>query len=123
MDTRTRIKFEFIPSKKANNFYIDNLAITGTLEIEESPLTKMNINVYPNPTSSSEGISIGYLANNDNVTFELIDVQGKTLTKVVNTSKNILVKHTFDTNNLEIGCYFVKATQGTFTSTYKVVVF
>ncbi len=123
VDTRTRIKFEFIPSKKANNFYIDNLAITGTLEIEESPLTKMNINVYPNPTSSSEGISIGYLANNDNVTFELIDVQGKTLTKVVNTSKNILVKHTFDTNNLEIGCYFVKATQGAFTSTYKVVVF
>jgi PKD repeat protein len=121
-DTKTRIKFEFVPSKYANNFYIDNVNINGTLQIEESPITQMNVNVYPNPTSSNEGIVINYNANNENVTFELIDVQGKTITKEVNTTKNSSVTHSLQVNKLDAGCYFVKATQGTFTSTYKVVV-
>jgi PKD repeat protein len=122
-DTKTRFKFEFIPSKYANNLYIDNLAITGTLQIEESPITKMDINVYPNPTTSNDGIVISYNANNENVTFELIDAQGKTLAKEVNTAKNGQqeTKMSFG-SKLEAGCYFVKASQGSFTSTYKVIV-
>ena len=52
LDTKTRIKFEFVPSKYANNFYIDNLNINGVLEIEESPITKMNVNVFPNPVNA-----------------------------------------------------------------------
>ena len=122
LDSKTRIKFEFVPSQYANNFYIDNVNINGTLQIEESPITKMNVNVFPNPTSSNEGIVISYNANNENVTFELIDVQGKTITKEVNTTKNSSVNHSLNTNKLDAGCYFIKATQGTFTSTYKVVV-
>ena len=122
LDTKTRIKFEFVPSKYANNFYIDNLNINGVLEIEESPITKMNVNVFPNPVNAKESITISYQANNDNVLFELIDLQGKTITSEVNTSKNSPVNHTLNTSNLNAGCYFIKATQGAFTSTYKVVV-
>jgi len=86
-DTKTRIKFEFVPSKYANNFYIDNVNINGVLQIEESPITKMNLNVYPNPMNENENISISYQANNENVTFELIDVQGKVLVREINTTK------------------------------------
>ena len=121
-DTKTRIKFEFIPSKYANNFYIDNVNINGVLQIEESPITKMNLNVYPNPTNENENISISYQANNENVTFEIIDVQGKVLTREINTTKNTTVNHTFNNPKLTSGCYFVKASQGEFTSTFKVVV-
>lgn len=122
LDTKTRIKFEFIPSKHANNFYIDNVNINGVLQIEESPITKMDINVYPNPITENENITISYQANNENVTFELIDVQGKVLTREINTTKNTNVNHTFNHAKLTSGCYFVKASQGEFTSTFKVVV-
>ncbi len=122
LDTKTRIKFEFVPSKYANNFYIDNININGTLQIEESPITQMNVNVYPNPVSSNDGITINYEANNEDVVFELIDAQGKTLTREMNKTKNSVVNHTLTTPKLNAGCYFVKATQGAFTSTYKVVV-
>ena len=122
LDTKTRIKFEFVPSKYANNLYIDNVNINGTLQIVESPITQMNLNVYPNPVSSNENIVISYQANNENITFELIDIQGKTITREVNTTKNSPVNHSLNIPKLNAGCYFVKATQGSFTSTYKVVV-
>ena len=121
-DTKTRIKFEFVASKYANNFYIDNVNINGVLQIEESPITKMNLNVFPNPMNENENISINYQANNENVTFELIDVQGKVLAREINTTKNTTVNHTFNHAKLTSGCYFVKASQGEFTSTFKVVV-
>jgi len=121
-DTKTRIKFEFIPSKYANNFYIDNVNINGVLQIEESPITKMNLNIYPNPLNENQNISISYEANNENVSFELIDVHGKVIAKEINTVKNTTVIHSFNHTKLTSGCYFVKASQGEFTSTFKVVV-
>ena len=122
LDTRTRIKFEFVPSKYANNLFIDNININGTLQIEESPLTKMGISIYPNPVNENNAIQINYEANNDAVTFELVDTQGKIIAVETNTSKNTSASQTFDTTKLNPGCYFIKASQGEFTSTYKVVV-
>ena len=72
--------------------------------------------------NENENISISYQANNENVTFELIDVQGKVLVREINTTKNTTVNHTFNNAKLTSGCYFVKASQGEFTSTFKVVV-
>ena len=122
LDTKTRIKFEFVPSKYANNLFIDNVNINGTLQIEESPITKMGMNVFPNPVSATDNISISYEANDQDVIFELVDTQGKIVTKEINTTKNTTVNHTFENIKLNAGCYFVKATQGEFTSTFKVIV-
>ncbi len=121
-DTKTRVKFEFIPSKYANNLYIDNVNITGTLQIEESPVTKLGINVFPNPVNENNGIQISYTANDEDVIFELVDTQGKVISKEINTTKNSSASQAFNTTKLNPGCYFVKASQGEFTSTFKVVV-
>ncbi len=122
LDTKTRIKFEFIPSKYANNLFIDNININGTLRIEESPLTKMGISVYPNPVNENSTIQISYEANNEDVVFELVDTQGKMIAKEINTTKNTSSTQTFNTTKLNPGCYFIKASQGEYSSTYKVVV-
>ena len=121
-DTKTRIKFEFVPSKYANNLFIDNININGTLQIEESPLTKMGISVYPNPVNENSAIQVSFEANNEDVTFELVDTQGKIIAKEINTAKNTNATQTFNTSKLNPGCYFIKASQGEFTSTFKVVV-
>jgi hypothetical protein len=122
LDTKTRIKFEFVPSKYANNLFIDNININGTLQIEESPLTKMGISVYPNPVNENSAIQVSFEANNEDVTFELVDTQGKIIAKEINTAKNTNATQTFNTSKLNPGCYFIKASQGEFTSTFKVVV-
>ena len=122
LDSKTRIKFEFIPSKYANNLFIDNININGTLQIVESPITKMGISVYPNPVSENNSIHISYEANEEDVIFELLDTQGKMIAKEINTTKNNSATQTFNTSKLNPGCYFVKASQGEYTTTYKVVV-
>ena len=54
--------------------------------------------------------------------FELVDTQGKMIAKEVNTTKNTNSTQTFNTTKLNPGCYFIKASQGEYSSTYKVVV-
>jgi hypothetical protein len=103
--------------------YLDNISINGTLQIKESPLTAMDINVKPNPTSTSEGITINYTANNDAVTFELTDVQGKVIVSESNKTRNSNVEHTMRLENkLNSGYYYLKITQGNYSTTRKVVV-
>lgn len=122
-DANTRVKIEFIASEHANNLYLDNISINGTLQIKESPLTAMDINVKPNPTSISEGITINYTANNDAVTFELTDVQGKVIVSESNKTRNSNVEHTMRLENtLNSGYYYLKITQGNYSTTRKVVV-
>jgi hypothetical protein len=122
-DSNTRVKIEFIASEYANNLFLDNISINGTLQIKESPLTAMDITVKPNPTSPSEGITINYTANNDAVTFELTDVQGKVIVSESNKTRNSNVEHTMRLENtLNSGYYYLKITQGNYSTTRKVVV-
>lgn len=122
-DTRTRFKFEFNASDVSNNLYIDNIRITGTLDVTENPLNVMDLTVYPNPTTSQNGISINYTANDQEVEFQLMDVQGKVLTTEKNNAVNTEVTHKMNlTGPLAAGCYYVKVSQGEFSVTKKVVI-
>lgn len=121
-DARTRFKFEFNASDVSNNLYLDNIRVTGTLDVSENPLNTMDIVVYPNPSSHSEGISISYTANASAVDFQLLDVQGKVLATETNQTTNAEVTHKLNTGALAAGCYYVKVSQGDFNMTKKVVV-
>ncbi len=122
-DSNIRVKIEFVASEYSNNLYLDNISINGTLQIKESPLTAMDITVKPNPTSSSEGITINYIANNEAVNFELTDVHGKVIVSEDNRTKNSNVEHTMKLeNSLNAGYYYLKITQGNYSTTRKVVV-
>lgn len=122
-DTRTRFKFEFVSSDVSNNVYIDNIRVTGVLSIAENPLNAMDINVYPNPTNSNDGISINYVANENAVEFQLVDLQGKVITTETNNSVNAEVTHKLELSSpLASGCYYLKVSQGAFNMTKKVVI-
>lgn len=125
-DTKTRFKFEFNSSDVSNNVYIDNIRVTGVLTVAENPLNTMDLTVYPNPTNPTnptEGIAIDYVANENPVEFQLMDVQGKVLSTETNASVNGQVTHKLNVNApLAAGCYYVKISQGEFSMTKKVVV-
>lgn len=122
-DTKTMFKLEFTASDFANNFYIDDITVRGLLEIEDSPLSKMDFEIFPNPTDRKEGITINYNSNNEQLTFELIDVSGKLITKEVSAPSNTAHKHTMKINQeIESGCYYLNIKQGKYNLTKKVVI-
>ena len=121
--SRIRLKFEFTASNYSNNLFIDNINVNGILGVEESPLNSMDISIKPNPTTNSEGIIINYKANNEPIQFVLTDVQGKIITNEINTIKNSNVEHTMKLDkSLNAGYYYLKITQGNYSTTRKVVV-
>lgn len=120
-DTKAMFKLEFTASDFANNMYIDDITLRGLLEIEDSPLSKMDFEIYPNPSDRNEGITINFKSNNEVITFELIDLQGKIITK--ETTSNSTVKHTLKLNeDLKAGCYYLNIKQGKYNMTKKVVI-
>lgn len=122
-DTKTRFKFEFTASDSSNNLYLDNIRITGVLDVATHSLNKMNITVYPNPTNASDGISIHYTARENPVTFELMDLQGKILSTATNDATHAEVTHQLKLNNpLAPGCYYVRVSEGVVGVIKKVVV-
>lgn len=122
-DSKTRFKFEFNASDVSNNIYLDNIRITGTLDVTENPLNVMDVTVFPNPTNAANGISINYTANDNAVEFQLMDVQGKVLATETNTAVNTEVTHKMNLSSpLAAGCYYVKISQGEFNMTKKVVI-
>jgi len=120
---RVRIKLEFFASSYSNNLYIDNINLFGTVNTEENPLTQMNFNIVPNPTSNDKGIHVEYVANEKPVTFELIDLQGKVLSTETNYNTNGSISHTLKYNNqIEAGYYTLRISQGQYVSNKKLIV-
>jgi hypothetical protein len=121
--SQVRIKLEFTASSYSNNLYIDNINLFGTVGITESPLTQMDIAIVPNPTSNENGINIEFNGNNENVTIELIDLQGKLIKSETLTGSTSRVNHQLKvTDKLIPGFYTLRVSQGEFSTNKKVVI-
>ncbi len=118
-----RFKIEFISSTSSNNLFIDNVNLNGVVSIEDNPLNEMHFNIVPNPTSNDRGVNIEYIGNEKPITFELIDLQGKILTKEINTNTNGTISHSLKlTNHLQAGYYTLKISQGEYVSIKKLII-
>jgi hypothetical protein len=120
---RVRIKLEFFASSYSNNLYIDNINLFGTVNIEDNPLTQMNFNIVPNPTSNDNGINVEYVANEKPVMFELIDLQGKVLRTETNYNTNGAISHKINLNSkIKAGYYTLRISQGQYVSNKKLII-
>ena len=121
-DLRTRFMFEFRASDLASNLYIDDINVTGVLNVQETGLEAMDLQVYPNPTSG-EPINVSYMAQDAPVEFTLLDAQGKVIaTQVINTTNGQVTTQLENTENLPSAMYFLEVTSGDHSTTRKVVV-
>ncbi len=116
-------RFAFTASDLSNNLYIDNVNINGTLMTSDEEFSALQFNVYPNPSIAGEEIVVEYVANDKEVTLELLDLSGKLISTEVISSKNTNVTHKMNTtSNLTAGVYLVKISQGANQLVKKVVI-
>ena len=100
-----RFRFEFTHDN-GNNIYIDDINITGTVDINEALAQKTNLNIYPNPSRNHTFVS--FKTDEDyNVKIEITDVTGRLVNSI---SENMKAgEHEVKLNNsLEKGVYIVR---------------
>lgn len=117
------MKIEFVASDNSNNLYIDNIKMDGVLMTKEDSFNAMDINVYPNPSTTDKGIYVEYNANDSDVQLVLSDLSGKVLSREVLTTKNAVVNHKINTDvSLQAGIYLVTISQNGHNLVKKVVI-
>ena len=123
LDTKTRFKFELNSSDYSNNFYFDNFSLSGTLNTTLNQISKMNINIFPNPSINGNAIAISYEANESPLSFLLIDQRGKRICEEINYSTNKDVIHYLKLpESLESGMYYLNILQNEHQMVEKIVI-
>lgn len=95
--------------------YVDNLAFSGVATfVEDHAGVVSNLNVYPNPASSTVFVDFN-LAKSQDVKIQLVDISGKLVKDVDLGSVSGGTKYALSTEGITRGEYFVNviATEGT----------
>ncbi len=122
-DKNVRFKIEFIASDVANNLYIDNINVGGTLGVAANEINDLELNVFPNPLASEQALNVSYTAGENPVELILRDVQGKVIHSEKIDKTNTQVNHTMSLNTkLKSACYFLEVKSGEYSTIKKVVV-
>jgi PKD repeat protein len=121
-DTKTRFKFQFTASDNSNNIFLDNINLVQLVGVNENPLSKLNLKVYPNPASEQD-LNVTFVANNQNTTFELYNLNNQVLVSKTCEIKNQQVDFDLLNNKkLAAGCYFLKVSQGKNEHVEKIII-
>ncbi|MFB1027420.1 MAG: T9SS type A sorting domain-containing protein, partial [Flavobacteriaceae bacterium] len=83
----------------------------GVLGLEDNDFT--SIEVFPNPVSS-----VLHISNVENTTIEIYTILGQ----VMFTKENTFNQETIDVSSYKSGTYFIKISNGAFTTTKKFTV-
>ena len=113
-----RFKFEYTYDS-GNNIYIDDINLTGTVDVQEATAESANIMVFPNPSTDVTNVSFTTV-NQGMVKLEVIDVIGRTIQSISEsmTAGDHQVKLT---NKLDAGTYFIRLTLDNTSVTRKVI--
>lgn len=120
----TRFKFEYTSGDANNSIYIDDINMTGVLNIDESIIDGANVSIFPNPTNQTSTLYY-HLNKKGNVKIELVDVLGKKIMEVENGNQvegDYSVEISKSELNLLNGIYFVKFTIDNATITKKLII-
>lgn len=116
-------KFTFT-SNNGNNIYLDNINITGALSVEEDWMSRLNMNLYPNPATQDTRVSFD-LEKKEQVNIVVQDIVGHTLFTVFSGAL-LTGHHEFAISEiggkLPAGAYVVNLTAGKQTIAKKLIV-
>jgi PKD repeat protein len=113
-----RFKFEYYHDA-GNNIYIDDINITGTVDVQQAAAESANINVYPNPSKDHTYVSFTTVSAGS-VTIEVLDVLGRTI-QTISEKLDAGDHQTMLSQKLEPGTYFVRLILDNTSVTRKVV--
>jgi hypothetical protein len=105
-----RFKFEYKSGKMSNNFFLDDINISGIVGVDENDTDDFNLNTYPNPFNESTTVSYR-LNKSQNVTMRVYDLLGNVVLDVLNDNQ-AQGEHTLVINrgSLQSGIYLLKLT-------------
>ena len=114
-------KFEFTPSTSSpgNNFFIDDINVSGAVSIKENKNIFNAVNVYPNPTKDLLAIEIEnkQLINNETIKIQLLNSVGQILKEESLTAQKAFI----NVQSLDAGIYFLKIISAQGSKIVKVV--
>ncbi len=120
----TRFKFEYTSGDANNTIWIDDINMTGVLNIDESVIDGANVSIYPNPTNQASTLYY-HLNKKGDVKIEVVDVLGKKIMEVKNGNQvegDYSVEISKSELNLLNGIYFVRFTIDNATVTKKLII-
>jgi hypothetical protein len=89
--------------------------------LNEVNLTKLDVNVYPNPATNDASVSFT-VKENATINFEVVDLNGKVMfAQKQNVNKGFNAIH-FSTENFANGFYIIKLSGGNYTAAEKLSV-
>ena len=110
-------------SNNGNNIYVDDIIITGSLGVTEEWMSKLNLNVYPNPMEKNAVVAFD-LEHKEHITIIVRDVLGKTIATVADANLNP-GHHEYaisENSELATGVYFVNFSTGNHSVAKKLIV-
>ncbi|MDQ3109788.1 MAG: M43 family zinc metalloprotease [Bacteroidota bacterium] len=119
---RTRFKFEWTGGQYGNQFYIDDINITGT-NVGISEVSNVSyFDLFPNPAQDNSSIKFG-VKESQQVKITLTDLNGRVVTQIAdeNFSQGEHVVN-FSTAGLAAGMYMVTVDDGTTKQVKKLAV-
>lgn len=103
-----RIKFRWVSGRRSNNFYIDDLTISGAPLGMEDLERQIDLNIAPNPTNDVTSVTMS-LPEASNIKMELVDVLGKNVTSILNREmSNGTHKFDIDLASRTAGVYYLR---------------
>lgn len=121
LDPNVRFKFEYTASDYSNNIYIDDININGVVGVGEMVMPEFGLSVYPNPSGTSQEITVAFEGNNEPLQLVVTDVVGKNVYTAQVAAANGKITHAIAANVLSSGMYMVTLTNGTFAQSVKFV--
>lgn len=95
------------------------VVVSGTTSIKEE-LSESSLSIYPQPATDALNITLSNVNLNKNTTVKVLDLMGKEVTSISNTSSS---KMTFNTSNWSKAFYFVQlSNEGGIIETKKIVI-
>jgi PKD repeat protein len=119
---KVMFKFEFTGGTYGNNFFFDDLNISGIVGIEGQEAAMTTMEVFPNPAQEQASVSL-LVTEHERISITLIDLNGR---QVLNIADGVMLpgRHTipFSTEGIATGMYLVTVTDGTTKQVNKLAI-
>jgi PKD repeat protein len=117
-----RFRFRYTSGVNTNNFYIDDINISGIVSLDELNNANNQLSVYPNPFETEAILTLNTVKT-EKVNIDLLDITGRKVSSIFNGVQNDNVaNYKIEKQNLSQGVYLIKAQVGENTIIKKVII-
>lgn len=120
-DANVRVKFRWVSGDRSNNFYVDDITISGSPLGMDDLEGLIDLNVAPNPTTGFTSVTMS-LPEEARIRMELVDIMGRSVQDLISRDMtNGTHKFDIDMTSFSSGIYFLRVSMNQHSLMTKVV--